>query len=280
MFVTTSIDSPNITMFTRDNSMETIAMEHNKKILFLPDKIGDAYPNLKVIRAANCSVKVISTRNFRGLAELKEIQLQENQIETIESGMFKGLVKLENFYLRYNQIEKIPNGAFEGLNMLKVLALGKNKNSALSKFTLFFLFSEHNKIKYLNGKAFRFFFKTTIHLDFNICINQTVAISFGPSDLIEITEKCGFVETKPKPKAKPSRISKKSVLTIMVVILATCAVLFCILVGLSLYRKIYDQRSLTPPQPTKKVTTLADLTISETIITEIKPSPVADSDSD
>jgi hypothetical protein len=128
----------------------------------------------------------------------------------------------------------------------------------------------------LNGKAFLPFTNTTIYLDFNVCINQNFTIKFDHGVLIDLTEKCGFVEPKPKSKTKPSRISKKIV---MIVMLNFCAVLLCILVGLILLRKFDDKRSSSPPPPTRKVTTMADLTISEVIIREIKPRPVDDVDS-
>lgn len=77
------IDSPNITIFTRDNSMEGLITDHNKKIIFLPDKIGDAYTNLLYIKAENCSIQQISRRNFKGLTKLKEIYLNHNQIKKV-----------------------------------------------------------------------------------------------------------------------------------------------------------------------------------------------------
>jgi Leucine-rich repeat (LRR) protein len=161
---TTSIDSPNITIFTRDNSMERLFLEHNKKIFYLPDKIGDAYPNLIVLRAANCSIKEITSTNLRNLAELEELYLKGNQIERIASGAFKsleklnelhlqnqqikevvsgafkGLIKLKNLYLHFNKIEKIASGAFEGMAELQELHLYRNqikeiKNGAFKGLT-------------------------------------------------------------------------------------------------------------------------------------------------
>jgi Leucine-rich repeat (LRR) protein len=97
----TTIDSSNITMFTRDNSMEGMILNNNKKIFYLPDKIGDAYPNLIGLKAANCSIKDISRRSF------------------------KGLTKLEDLHLYYNQIQKVTSDTFEPLKKLKVLSLGE-----------------------------------------------------------------------------------------------------------------------------------------------------------
>jgi predicted nuclease of predicted toxin-antitoxin system len=166
---TTAIDSPDTIIRTRDNTMETLAMEHNKKIVYLPDKIGDAYPNLIRIRAANCSIKEISSTNLRNLAELKELFLQNNQIEKVASGAFEGMVELEvlnlgdnqmkevangafksltklkNLYLHGNQIEKIASGAFEGTNMMEYISFGKNYEFNISKVPVLFFFQ--NKIE-------------------------------------------------------------------------------------------------------------------------------------
>jgi leucine-rich repeat and immunoglobulin-like domain-containing nogo receptor-interacting protein len=157
MFYTTSIESPNITMFTRDNSMETLAMEHNKKIFYLPNKIGDAYPNLIILRAANCSIKEISRQNFKIMTELKEMHLNLNQIEKIATGAFKDLKKLELINLCYNQIKEIENGGFRGLTKLKVLYLQFNQiekiaNDAFKDLTMLELLTLGKKInlKYLN----------------------------------------------------------------------------------------------------------------------------------
>jgi Leucine-rich repeat (LRR) protein len=85
MHNTTSIDSPNIAMFTRDNSMEGMLLNNNN--------------NLITLRASNCNIKDISRRNFRGLTKLKEINLYLNQIEKIVSGTFEGLEMLEELSL-------------------------------------------------------------------------------------------------------------------------------------------------------------------------------------
>lgn len=99
-------------------------MEHNKKIFYLPDKIGDAYPNLIIIRAGNCSITAISRQNFKGLNKLKNVYLPDNQIKELENGAFKGLLELRCIYLFRNQIEKILSETFEGLKMLEILSLG------------------------------------------------------------------------------------------------------------------------------------------------------------
>jgi hypothetical protein len=131
----------------------------------------------------------------------------------------------------------------------------------------FFFDSDRNRIKYLNGKAFRAFKYTSVHMDINVCVNASYFITFGGSYLSNITKKCGFVEPKLKVKTKPPKKSKQS---LIMIILTVCAILFCVLVGLILYRKFYDERS--------SARKLADLTISSTIITDIQPWPVENDD--
>jgi Leucine-rich repeat (LRR) protein len=165
------IDSPNITIFTRDNAMEGLIMDHNKKIFYLPDKIGDAYPNLIYIRAINCSIKEISRRNFKGLTNLKDLQLYFNQIEKIAKvtfkdlkmleilhlsdnqikevtiGVFNDLKKMKRLYLHRNQIEKVASGAFEGSNMIEDFSLGmKLLILTFFKFNFFFQLTTKSNI--------------------------------------------------------------------------------------------------------------------------------------
>jgi hypothetical protein len=128
----------------------------------------------------------------------------------------------------------------------------------------------------LNGKAFRTLTNTVIKLNLNVCVSQTFTTKFGPSVLVEITEKCGYDESRPKPKTNQRKLNKTLIMKIM---LEFCAVLLCILVGLVLLRKFDDKRSSASPLPARKVTKLADLTISDMILREIKPSPVDDADS-
>jgi Leucine-rich repeat (LRR) protein len=204
--------------------METVAMEHNKKIFYLPDKIGDAYPNLIIVRAGNCSITAISRQNFKGLTKLKSVLLHHNQIKEVENGAFKGLIELKNVHLSYNQIEKILSETFEGLKILEILSLGLTTKFNISKKKIFY-FSEYNKIKFLNGKAFQSFTNTTVYLNFNVCINQNFTTKFEPSVLSEITEKCGFDEPKPKSEAQSLTKSKQ---TLVMIIMSSICLIFII----------------------------------------------------
>jgi hypothetical protein len=63
--------------------------------------------------------------------------------------------------------------------------------------SIFFLL-DANKIKLLNGKAFRKNSSLIFRLHENVCIDRSFTTKLGTNLLLEIIEKCGFSETKPK----------------------------------------------------------------------------------
>lgn len=91
----TAISAPNITVsFTPTEGMEGVWFEKNKAIKYLPIQIYEIFPNLREYWARECSIKAISKKNFKKLAQLKELFLSSNLIETVPSNAFEDLVKL------------------------------------------------------------------------------------------------------------------------------------------------------------------------------------------
>lgn len=96
---TTSIDAADVTISTRNNSIKALVLQDNKKIFFLPVRVGEKFPNLQGYTAYGCSIKVISRENFETLGNLEYLELGGNQIETISSDTFSSLKNLENLML-------------------------------------------------------------------------------------------------------------------------------------------------------------------------------------
>lgn len=91
----TAIATPNITVsFTADEAMEGMWLEKNKAIQYLPIQIYEIFPNLREYWARECQIKAISKKNFKKLAQLKELFLSSNLIETVPSNAFEDLIKL------------------------------------------------------------------------------------------------------------------------------------------------------------------------------------------
>lgn len=100
MTLQTTINATNFVIADlKDEEVEGIIFEGNKKIEYLPFKIYLQFPNLDIYKANRCHIKQISKDNFRSLHRLKSINLSFNQIKKISTDTFKGLGNLLHIYL-------------------------------------------------------------------------------------------------------------------------------------------------------------------------------------
>lgn len=96
----TAINSSNFVVAElKEDEIEGILLDHNKKIEFLPYKIYMQLPNLINYRAFDCSIKQIARENFENLSRLEVIWLSWNKIQRISGNTFKGLERLKKVYL-------------------------------------------------------------------------------------------------------------------------------------------------------------------------------------
>lgn len=100
MMATTSINEPNVTISTRDESVQGLEFTDNKKIFHLPINVVDSFPNLLGYDGHGCNIKEISLQNLKGLSKLNQLFLQGNQLEKISSNTFDDLVALQELCLR------------------------------------------------------------------------------------------------------------------------------------------------------------------------------------
>lgn len=97
---TTTIDARDFKISTtRDEAVEAITYEENKKISYLPLEAYKKFPNLQAYAAWGCSIKIVKRDNFKNLYRMKLINLSQNQIEMLFSDTFEGLLLLEEIYL-------------------------------------------------------------------------------------------------------------------------------------------------------------------------------------
>lgn len=71
-------------------------------------------------------IREIKEKAFKGLNQLKLIQLKNNKIKTIHPQAFNGSVSLEILKLKNNKIATIPSDAFESLKKLSLVDLEHN----------------------------------------------------------------------------------------------------------------------------------------------------------
>lgn len=99
MHQSTIIDKSDFKILTRDESINALDFNNNKKIEFLPIKVFENFPHLLGYSARGCSIKEVSKKNFENLNKLKVLWLGDNQIEKIPSDAFEDLSALEKVYL-------------------------------------------------------------------------------------------------------------------------------------------------------------------------------------
>lgn len=83
-----------------DETINAFYCGNNKNIKFLPILVAEKFPNLILYGAERCSLAKISNINFKGLAKMKQLLLNQNKIEEIARDTFEGLVELEALWLR------------------------------------------------------------------------------------------------------------------------------------------------------------------------------------
>jgi Leucine-rich repeat (LRR) protein len=99
MNTTTSINSREATISLRDEAITGLNLYFNKKVVFLPKKIAEVFPNLLVINAQNCSLKEVTKENFKDLKSLTHLVLKNNRIEAIADSTFEDLTNLKILFL-------------------------------------------------------------------------------------------------------------------------------------------------------------------------------------
>lgn len=90
----TRIDSEGFSINPTNHQIKKLMFSYNKKIFYLPMRLGGQFLNLENIEANYCSISTISKKNFANLRKLRVLGLSGNQIETIFWDTFKDLTEL------------------------------------------------------------------------------------------------------------------------------------------------------------------------------------------
>lgn len=83
----------------RNEEVQTIDFQGNKKIKFLPIKLHRKFPSVRVYVAERCNIEEISQANFENLFHLEELNLYGNRIETVRRDTFMHLVSVKTIVL-------------------------------------------------------------------------------------------------------------------------------------------------------------------------------------
>ncbi|XP_043289092.1 leucine-rich repeat-containing protein 15-like [Venturia canescens] len=112
--------------------------------------------SLEKLYLKNNSLRYITSGDFAGLRNLKELDLSNNKIERLDTGIFQSM-SLDTLYLNNNSLTHIKSGDFAGLHSLIKLDLLSNKieqleNGVFESTSLRFLYLQNNSLSELNGE--------------------------------------------------------------------------------------------------------------------------------
>ncbi|KAL7024160.1 hypothetical protein ACKWTF_012927 [Chironomus riparius] len=98
----------------------------SKAVYSLPSKLGNIFPNLRVLIINHSNLKAISSENLKSLKHLNYLDLKSNEIEVLESYLFQHNINLKYICLSNNRIQYIYHAAFNDIHNLDWLDLTRN----------------------------------------------------------------------------------------------------------------------------------------------------------
>lgn len=172
----TIIEQPGATISMHNDSITGLYLELPYRMFFLPDKVGENFPNLIAYYAEEGAISTLSRANFKGLTQLKWLDLWDNLITEIASDVFQDLVALER------------------------IDLGDESFNCIKSFFLNFLFTDYNRIQFMSGDVFEGLNNLiSVRLLMNVCIDETFENETQIALMQEtINKQCGTVKAHRK----------------------------------------------------------------------------------
>lgn len=165
-----------------NTTVDEFSIKHNKQVKFLPQFIGEIFPNLKNVEVWGCGLTIIRNFYFKNMLRVTKLRLRQNKIATIESEAFRDLVSVESLDLDLNLIETLDGNLFVTMLKLDTISL------------------VDNKIKFLSPTIFRIpdGVLKTVNLQYNECIH---GYYFNLNQLeYDLRANCSQVSTISSPK--------------------------------------------------------------------------------
>ncbi|KAG5684223.1 hypothetical protein PVAND_013461 [Polypedilum vanderplanki] len=115
-----------------DPEIKSVKIENNEDVKFLPNNIGELFPNLISLSAKNNSITSLPQDILKNLNNLKILDLSNNDIKHLDSEMLNDAPVLEEINLSGNKIRELPEEFFTYSPLIKNLNLKHNEISDIS----------------------------------------------------------------------------------------------------------------------------------------------------
>nr|XP_033479767.1 slit homolog 1 protein-like [Epinephelus lanceolatus]XP_033479768.1 slit homolog 1 protein-like [Epinephelus lanceolatus] len=113
------------------SSTEELRLNNNDLSVLEATGAFKGLSQLKKINLSNNKISEIEDGAFEGASSVVELHLTANHLESVRGSMFKGMEGLRMLMLRNNKISCIHNGSFTGLSNVRLLSLYDNQLSTI-----------------------------------------------------------------------------------------------------------------------------------------------------
>uniref|UniRef100_A0A4W6EH69 Slit homolog 1b (Drosophila) n=1 Tax=Lates calcarifer TaxID=8187 RepID=A0A4W6EH69_LATCA len=113
------------------SSTEELRLNNNDLSVLEATGAFKGLSQLKKINLSNNKISDIEDGAFDGASSVVELHLTANHLESVRGSMFKGMEGLRMLMLRNNKISCIHNGSFTGLTNVRLLSLYDNQLSTI-----------------------------------------------------------------------------------------------------------------------------------------------------
>lgn len=110
----------------KNNSDVKMLYAYHQNIPYLPNNLGDFFPNLESYFVMRSNVQHLIPGDLNGLDNLVHFSVVRNPIELIEQGFFSNHTEMTLISFSDCHLKKIERGAFDGLHSIKYLNLDSN----------------------------------------------------------------------------------------------------------------------------------------------------------
>ena len=102
---------------------ETLVYLYNNSLGALPPEVFRGLGNLRKLELWGNSLSELPEGVFEGLSTLEDLPLSDNRLNQLPEGVFSGLDNLRSLWLGPNPLSEFPQGIFNGLSKLEELRL-------------------------------------------------------------------------------------------------------------------------------------------------------------
>lgn len=109
------------------SQIKTFIIKNNKKIKYLPENIGEVFPNLETLTVSETSIDELPKSIFKDMPNVKDVDFSQNDIKILKGNSFMGLDSVKKLNLSGNEIEEIYGLPFSNVPQIKTIDLRGNK---------------------------------------------------------------------------------------------------------------------------------------------------------